>query len=87
MYETEWFEGRRLEKLHERCFWRRIGFSIFLALAAALLLFPMMTGCSSQPQDEEPQICFMKSLGRTPDGMFVVAQKCMTQDDFKESQK
>ena len=35
MDDTEWFYGRRDDR-HERCYWRRVGFVIFLALAMGL---------------------------------------------------
>ena len=45
---TEWFEGRSVdEQKHERCFWRRVGFVIFAALALAMLLAPL-GGCAER---------------------------------------
>lgn len=83
--ETDWFQGASLDKAHQRCFWRRIGFGVFFAIAAALLLFPLLTGCATT--EPENRICFMKSIGATEDDWAVVASRCMTPGAFQESQK
>ena len=39
---TEWFEGRSTdEEQMEKCYWRRVGFVIFLAVVAGLILIPL----------------------------------------------
>ena len=39
---TEWFEGRSAdEEQMEKCYWRRVGFVIFLAVVAGLILIPL----------------------------------------------
>jgi hypothetical protein len=39
---TEWFEGRSVdEQKMERCYWRRVGFVVFLAVLMALVLLPL----------------------------------------------
>lgn len=84
-HETEWFSGDSVEKAHVRCYWRRIGFAVFAALAAALLLFPLLTGCASA--EPEKRVCFVQRLGMTEEGLTVVAQLCMTPEAFAETQK
>lgn len=84
-YETNWFEDQSVEKAHQRCFWRRIGFGIFFAIAAALLLFPMLTGCAAGKDD--PKVCFIQLMGQSEEGYTVIAQQCMSPEQFTEMQK
>ena len=49
---TEWFEGKRLEKLHERCFWRRVGFGAWAIFLIFLLL--MLASCATVEKRESP---------------------------------
>lgn len=89
MANDDWFEGRRWslfrtdEDAMERCYWRRVGFVIFAAIALALILSPL-GGCSTAPVQ---QVCFVKRLGNTEAGMVVVAQTCMSPEQFAETQK
>ena len=47
MSDKEWFQGEVVEDWqYERCYWRRVGFAVFAALAAVMLLLPL-GGCSS----------------------------------------
>jgi hypothetical protein len=40
--DQEWFEGRSTDdEQHERCYWRRVGFAIFLGIALALVSVPL----------------------------------------------
>lgn len=71
------------EEQQQRCYWRRVGFGLFFAMVLVLILVPLLAGCAST---EEPKICYMQVLGRTEEGYTVVAQQCMTQEQFKEIQ-
>ena len=77
--ETEWFIE---EEKFTHCYWRRIGFLVFFVLALAIILAPL-AGCATA----EPQVCFVKPMGATEDGSWVVAQMCMTPEAFAASQK
>ena len=86
--QQEWFAGLRTEEAkHQRCFWRRVGFG--LAALIILSAIALLAGCASgkEAKEDEPRICFLKSMGRTEDGMVVVAQHCMSQEAFQEMQK
>ena len=83
MTDTDWFEGRTAEEKHERCYWRRVGFVIFFAIAGALLLGPLM-GCATDPV---AQVCYMRHMGRTEEGYTVVMQACQSPEDFQAGQK
>ena len=48
----------------------------------ATLLSLLLVGCAS-----DPQICFVKPMGQTEDGLIVIAQHCMSHEAFAESQK
>lgn len=38
---TEWFEGRSTDEQMERCYWRRVGIVLVLAIIAFLILLPL----------------------------------------------
>ena len=52
-------------------------------LVGLLLILP---GCATK---EEPrsEVCFLQLLGRTQDGLSVVASQCVSPEAFAESQK
>lgn len=77
------------EEKQVRCYWRRVGFGFFLAVAAALVLIPMLAGCSSLPDIHPPddKICFVQLIGKTDEGWSVLAERCMTPEAFERSQK
>lgn len=81
--ETEWFEG--LRDPMERCYWRRIGFLIFAALALAVIFGPLM-GCATQ-KEADVKVCYMKLMGSTEEGYSVVAQHCVSAEEFQAAQK
>ena len=85
MDDTEWFYGRSDDR-HERCYWRRVGFVLFLAFAAALLLGPLM-GCATEAPSPVAQVCYMRALGQTEDGHMVVLQACQSPEEFQAGQK
>lgn len=72
------------EKQQVRCYWRRVGFSIFAAIALALILVPLLTGCATT---DEPKVCYLGLMGQTEQGMVVVMQHCMSQEQFKAAQQ
>lgn len=82
--ETEWFEAKDRVQ-YERCYWRRVGFAVFFAIAMGLILLPLLSGCASA--EPENRICFMQFLGKTESGWTVAATQCMTPEAFAESQK
>jgi hypothetical protein len=86
MDDTEWIYGRTAEQKHERCYWRRVGFVIFLAIAGAIVLGPLM-GCAASPPEVVAQVCYMRALGRTEDGHTVVLQACQSPEAFQAGQK
>lgn len=88
MRDTDWFAERQ-EDQQERCFRWRVGFAIFAALATALVLIPMLAGCSSVPDIHPPdnKICFVQLIGKTEEGWSVLAERCMTPEQFEASQK
>lgn len=75
------------EKKQERCYWRRVGFLGWLAIALILIAIPMLTSCAAEPQKKEPQVCYLGLIGQTEEGYTVVMQQCISQEAFKESQK
>ena len=81
------YEGEQ-ETPAERCFWRKVGFSIFIGISLALLLGPLY-GCSSVSPQSKPrsEVCSMRLLGNTGDGVPVVAMACVTPEQFAEMQK
>jgi hypothetical protein len=83
--ETNWFEQYGLGDAHERCYWRRVAGVIIGAILLALLLGPMF-GCASSPSPRS-EVCAMRLLGATQDGVSVVAVQCVTPEQFAESQK
>lgn len=85
MTDQEWFEGDSLDRM-ERCYWRRIGFLIFAALALAVIFLPLM-GCATKISDGRTEVCFLQPLGQTEEGYTVVASHCMTPEAFKASQR
>lgn len=36
--DDEWFEGRSVDAPYERCYWRRVGFAMFLGFVLALFV-------------------------------------------------
>lgn len=71
--ETDWFEGRS-EKQQERCYWRRIGFAIFLALALMMLLLPM--GCAIPPTGPFMGTCGIQQMGQNEQGVQFIRYYC-----------
>lgn len=59
-HETEWAEGKSWclyhadEEMHERCYWRRVGFVIFLAIALAMVLVPIIVNAAPAYRDRSP---------------------------------
>ena len=46
---TEWFQGRGTdEEKMERCYWRRVGLAIFLGIALAVILLPLVAVAKPQ---------------------------------------
>jgi hypothetical protein len=86
--ETNWFQDYDGEKETpaERCFWRKVGFSIFIGISLALILGPLY-GCSTTKEGPRNEVCMFRLLGNTSDGMPVVATTCVTPEAFAESQK
>ena len=84
MTGDEWFEGRSVDELHQRCYTRRVGFVIFLALAAALILGPMLAGCSSAPV---MSVCELKYLGKSDKGNPLFLSACESPDKFVADNK
>lgn len=78
---TEWFEGHQVDDELERVYWGRV----VTELACAVCLGLLLAGCASPSPRSE--VCFLRLLGNTEDGMSVVAQACMTPEEFAESQK
>lgn len=90
MNDTPWFHDRSVDELHERCYWRRVGFGVFLALVVLMILGPFLAGCAANPEKKaEPKlaICYMKLMGQTDSGVTVVMQACQSPEAFAESQK
>lgn len=55
-------------------------------IGCAILLMAGLSGCASSPSPRS-EVCFLRILGSTENGMPVVAQTCMTPEAFAESQK
>ena len=85
MTDTDWFEGRTAEEKHERCYWRRVGFVIFLAIAFALILGPLM-GCATA-EEVTAKVCYMRHIGKTEEGYTIVLQACQSPESFAASQQ
>lgn len=83
--DSEWFQGNVAEEQHERCYWRRIGFLIFTALALAAIFAPLM-GCATK-EGPRQEVCSFQLLGQTSSGLPVVALTCVSPESFAESQK
>lgn len=51
-HETEWFRpDPRLERAHQRCFWRRVGaFAWALAIVAIIAAVVFLAGCAAVPE-------------------------------------
>ena len=85
----DYFQGNCIEdedeRLSERCHWRRVGFVIFLALAFALILGPLM-GCAST-DTITTSVCYMRHMGKTEEGYAVVMQACQSPEAFSASQQ
>ena len=58
-----------------------IGFVLGLIFVLAAL-----SGCASSPSPRS-EVCFLRLLGTTDDGLSVVRSVCMTPEQFAESQK
>ena len=72
-------------RVDRRDIWKRafMGFCIGCALALIMLALP---GCASVAQKEDDvwqRICYVKPLGNTEDGMIVIAQACLTPEQFE----
>jgi hypothetical protein len=85
MNDTEWFEGQTDERL-ERCYWRRVGFAIFLGICLAIIFAPLY-GCATEKKADDPRVCYLKLLGNTEEGFSVVLQQCVTPEEFRAAQK
>lgn len=69
----------------ERCFWRKVGYAIFIGFALAVILGPLV-GCATK-EGPRNEVCMFRLLGNTQDGMPVVATTCVSPEAFAESQK
>jgi hypothetical protein len=77
-----------MDRKQERCYWRRVGFGLFFAIAAALLLIPMLSGCATTGTEQpEQRVCYVQFLGKTENGWTVIAQQCVTPEAFAAAQK
>lgn len=56
------------------------------AIGFIVVLLILISGCSSSPSPRT-EVCYLRLLGHTEDGMSVVTQACVTPEEFKESQK
>lgn len=83
IYPEGGYELRSDEARHERCYWRRVGFFIFLGLVIGMLLGPLY-GCSTEMRSE---VCYLRLLGKTEQGYTVVAQACQSPEAFAASQR
>lgn len=72
------------ERLAERDFWRQVGIRLFVVLALGAILAPLYGCATTEP---EVRVCFMHMMGRTQQGLSVVAQHCMSKEAFEETQK
>jgi len=61
MANDDWFEGRRWSLFHgdeeamERCYWRRVGFVMFAAVALAVIILPLLLGgCATITPPPQP---------------------------------
>ena len=87
--EHTYFDGRCVdeeERIARRCYWRRVGFVIFLSAAVALILGPLL-GCATAEEEMVAKVCYMRVMGRTEDGNTVVMQACQSPESFKSSQQ
>jgi hypothetical protein len=72
MDNTEWFEGLRTDEAkHERSYWRRVGFAIFLGILIGVLMGPLY-GCAQTFQG----LCAVKPIGKNENGHTVLATYC-----------
>lgn len=87
---TRWFHDLTTDEAkHERCYWLRIGLSLFVFLALAVILSPLV-GCATQPKPEDGtwnRVCYERPLGQTEEGHLVVLHSCVTIEAFKAAQK
>jgi hypothetical protein len=83
-YKQEFFP-RPDDSMHDRCYWRRVGFGLFIAIALAVIFAPLY-GCATEKKPD-PQVCYLKLLGNTEEGFSVVLQQCVTPEEFRAAQK
>jgi hypothetical protein len=81
-----WAEFEQEEKPAERCFWREV-VCAFLIGAILAVIFGPLVGCASESPSPRTEVCYMRLLGSTEDGMSVVMSACVTPEEFKAAQK
>ena len=87
--ETEWFQEQ--EEAHERCYWRRVGFGLFIVIALAIIFAPLY-GCATEPTASPKsgpllQVCEVQVLGQSSSGLPVVAMACESPEEFQKAQQ
>lgn len=88
MNETEWFHDREVDEAHERCYWRRVGFGLFIVIALAFIFAPLY-GCATEPPKSGPrmEVCEVQVLGQSDAGLPVVAMACESPEEFQKAQQ
>ena len=71
----------------ERCFWRKVGFAVFIGISLALLLGPLYGCATTKEETADVRVCAFQLLGQTGSGLPVVKMQCVTPEAFAESQK
>jgi hypothetical protein len=79
--EKEYFAGRTADESDAGLTILPLPF--WAALFAAFLV--VISGCASTARDAE--VCYIKPMGNTEEGLIVVLQQCITPEAFEEAQK
>ena len=71
----------------ERCFWRKVGFAVFIGISLALILGPLYGCATAKEETADVRVCAFQLIGKTGNDLPVVRMHCVTQEQFAESQK
>lgn len=82
MTETPWFHDRHVDEPEQDETGKR--FYQFRVGALLAILIVILAGCATA---RDAEVCYVKPMGNTEEGLIVVLQQCLTPEAFAESQK
>lgn len=83
MNDTEWFSGRSADE-PETPSWSRVVIEILCMACLGVLIAVALPGCATT---KDAEVCYVKPMGETDGGLFVVLQQCLSPETFQRARE